>query len=141
MAEAGASLLKVKDLHAWYGESHILHGVDFEVHQGQVVTLLGRNGAGKTTTLRAIIGLLRRREGSILCEGVETILAMKPGDTVMFERSPSDPVRLRCGDVDLTEAIMGHIGNHVSVRVSRPLNPPKVTMAAFEAIDEKMEGR
>jgi flagellar motor switch protein FliM len=69
------------------------------------------------------------------------MLAMKPGDTVMFERSPSDPVRLRCGDVDLTEAIMGHIGNHVSVRVSRPLNPPKVTMAAFEAIDEKMEGR
>ncbi|MCR6673748.1 flagellar motor switch protein FliM [Devosia ginsengisoli] len=69
------------------------------------------------------------------------MLAMQPGDTVMFERSPSDPVRLRCGDVDLTEAIMGHIGNHVSVRVSRPLNPPKVTMAAFEAIDEKMEGR
>ncbi|MHA6690189.1 flagellar motor switch protein FliM [Devosia sp. A449] len=69
------------------------------------------------------------------------VLAMKPGDTVMFERSPSDPVRLRCGDVDLTEAIMGHIGNHVSVRVSRPLNQPKVTMAAFEAIDEKLEGR
>ncbi|MBE0578396.1 flagellar motor switch protein FliM [Devosia sp.] len=69
------------------------------------------------------------------------MLAIKPGDTVMFERSPSDPVRLRCGDVELTEAVMGHIGNHVSVRVSRPLNPPKVTMAAFEAIDEKMEGR
>lgn len=69
------------------------------------------------------------------------MLAMKPGDTVMFERSPTDPVRLRCGDVELTEAIMGHIGNHVSVRVTRPLNPPKVTMAAFEAIDEKMEGR
>jgi flagellar motor switch protein FliM len=69
------------------------------------------------------------------------MLAIKPGDTVMFERSPLDPVRLRCGDVELTEAVMGHIGNHVSVRVSRPLNPPKVTMAAFEAIDEKMEGR
>jgi len=69
------------------------------------------------------------------------MLAMKPGDTVMFERAPSDPIRLRCGDVELTEAIMGHIGNHVSVRVARPLNPPKVTMAAFEAIDEKMEGR
>ena len=69
------------------------------------------------------------------------MLAMKPGDTVMFERTPSDPVRLRCGDVELTEAIMGHIDNHVSVRVTRPLNPPKVTMAAFEAIDEKMEGR
>ncbi|WP_332686351.1 flagellar motor switch protein FliM [Devosia sp.] len=69
------------------------------------------------------------------------VLSMKPGDTVMFERAPTDPVRLRCGDVELTEAIMGHIGNHVSVRVTRPLNPPRVTMAAFEAIDEKMEGR
>jgi len=69
------------------------------------------------------------------------LLALKPGDTVMFERSPSDPILLRCGDVELTEAIMGHIGNYVSVRVSRPLNPPKVTMAAFEAIDESMEGR
>jgi flagellar motor switch protein FliM len=67
------------------------------------------------------------------------MLSMKPGDTVMFERLPSDPVRLRCGDVELTEAIMGHIGNHVSVRVARPLNPPKVTMAAFEALDEKLE--
>ncbi|SFV30806.1 flagellar motor switch protein FliM [Devosia crocina] len=69
------------------------------------------------------------------------LLALKPGDTVMFERSPSDPILLRCGDVDLTEATMGHIGNYVSVRVERPLNPPKVTMAAFEAIDESMEGR
>ena len=70
------------------------------------------------------------------------VLSMQPGDTVMFDRTPSDPIGLRCGDVDLTEAIMGHIGNHVSVRVSRPLNPPKVTMAAFEAIDEnKQEGR
>lgn len=69
------------------------------------------------------------------------LLSLKPGDTVMFERSPSDPVLLRCGDVELTEAIMGHIGNYVSVRVTRPLNPPKVTMAAFEAIDESMEGR
>jgi flagellar motor switch protein FliM len=69
------------------------------------------------------------------------VLNIKPGDTMMFDRTPTDPVRLRCGDVDLTEAIMGHIGNNVSVRVNRPLNPPKVTMAAFDAIDEKMEGR
>jgi len=69
------------------------------------------------------------------------VLGMQRGDTVMFERAPTDPVRLRCGDTDLTEAVMGHIGNHVSVRVSRPLNPPKVTMAAFEAIDEAPEGR
>ncbi|MHB1110692.1 MAG: flagellar motor switch protein FliM [Devosia sp.] len=69
------------------------------------------------------------------------VLSMQPGDTIMFDRTPSDPVRLRCGDVELTEAIMGHIGNNVSVRVARPLNPPKVTMAAFEAIDEPREGR
>ena len=69
------------------------------------------------------------------------MMAMKAGDTLMFERSPTDPVRLRCGGVELTEAIMGHIGNLVSVRVTRPLNPPKVTMEAFEAIDEKSEGR
>ncbi|MBN9333792.1 flagellar motor switch protein FliM [Devosia sp.] len=69
------------------------------------------------------------------------LLSLKPGDTVMFERSPSDPILLRCGEVELTEAIMGHIGNYVSVRVTRHLNPPKVTMAAFEAIDESMEGR
>ncbi|MEO5806874.1 flagellar motor switch protein FliM [Devosia sp.] len=69
------------------------------------------------------------------------VLSLAPGDTVMFDRTPSDPIRLKCGNVDLTEAIMGHIDNNVSVRVTRPLNPPKVTMAAFEAIDESMEGR
>ncbi len=69
------------------------------------------------------------------------VLHLQPGQTLMFERAPSDPIRLRCGDVELTEAIMGHIGKNVSVRVTRPLNPPKVTMAAFEAIDETLEGR
>ncbi|RYE71261.1 MAG: flagellar motor switch protein FliM, partial [Hyphomicrobiales bacterium] len=70
------------------------------------------------------------------------MLSLRPGDTVMFDRTPQDPITLRCGDVELTEGIMGHIGNHVSVRTTRPLNPPKVTMAAFEAIDEQpREGR
>lgn len=69
------------------------------------------------------------------------VLSLKPGDTVMFERTPSDPVRLKCGDVELTQAVMGHIGSHVSVRVNRPLNPPKVTMAVFEALDEQKEAR
>jgi flagellar motor switch protein FliM len=69
------------------------------------------------------------------------VLGLKAGDTIMFERTPSDPVKLRCGDIELTEAIMGHIGNHVSVRVTRPLNPPKVTMASFEEIDESLESR
>jgi branched-chain amino acid transport system ATP-binding protein len=65
--------LRVADLHAFYGESHILHGVDFVVNRGEVVTLLGRNGAGRTTTLRAILGLTGRRSGSIMINGRETI--------------------------------------------------------------------
>ncbi|WP_459574684.1 ATP-binding cassette domain-containing protein, partial [Cupriavidus sp. 8B] len=65
--------LDIKDLHAWYGESHILHGVDLTVNPGEVVTLLGRNGAGRTTTLRAIMGLTGQRKGSIRVNGTETI--------------------------------------------------------------------
>jgi branched-chain amino acid transport system ATP-binding protein len=65
--------LDIRDLHTWYGESHILHGVSLTVQPGEVVTLLGRNGAGRTTTLRAIMGLAGRREGSIQVGGVETI--------------------------------------------------------------------
>jgi branched-chain amino acid transport system ATP-binding protein len=64
--------LEIKNLEAWYGESHILHGMNFEVHQGEVVTLLGRNGAGRTTTLRAILGLTDKRTGSIKINGIET---------------------------------------------------------------------
>src|SRR5436305_1875223 len=66
-------MLEVKQLHAWYGESHILHGMEFVVNEGEVVTLLGRNGAGKTTTMKSIMGLVPRREGSIKYKGVETI--------------------------------------------------------------------
>ena len=74
MAEPAASpLLAVRGLEAWYGESHVLHGIDIEVRQGEVVTLLGRNGAGKTTTLKAIMGLIGKRRGSIAFGGVETI--------------------------------------------------------------------
>ena len=66
-------LLRVTDLHAFYGESHILHGIDFVVNRGVVVTLLGRNGAGRTTTLRAILGLTGRRAGSIMINDREAI--------------------------------------------------------------------
>ena len=66
-------LLEVMDLHGWYGESHVLHGMDFAVSAGEVVTLLGRNGAGKTTTMRAVMGMLARRKGSVRFEGHETI--------------------------------------------------------------------
>ena len=65
--------LEVKDLHAWYGESHVLHGVNFHVDEGEVVTLLGRNGAGRTSTLRAIMGLTGSRKGSVKVHGTEAI--------------------------------------------------------------------
>jgi branched-chain amino acid transport system ATP-binding protein len=69
-------MLEVSRLNAWYGESHILHGVDFEVREGEVVTLLGRNGAGKTTTMKSVMGLVPRREGSIRFRGAETTALM-----------------------------------------------------------------
>lgn len=69
----GEPLLAVSDLHAWYGESHILHGASFEVRAGEVVTLLGRNGAGKTTTLKSVMGIVGSRKGSVRFEGRELI--------------------------------------------------------------------
>ena len=68
-----ATYLEIRDLHAWYGESHVLHGVNFDVREGEVVTLLGRNGAGRTSTMRAIMGLTGSRKGSIKVHGKETI--------------------------------------------------------------------
>ncbi|HEX6101873.1 MAG TPA: ABC transporter ATP-binding protein [Alphaproteobacteria bacterium] len=70
---ADQPMLAVEDLHAWYGESHILHGISFHIAPGEVVTLLGRNGAGKTTTLKAIMGMVPRRRGSIRFEGEEIV--------------------------------------------------------------------
>jgi branched-chain amino acid transport system ATP-binding protein len=77
MLDARTPLLSVKELEAWYGESHILHGVNFDVYAGEVVTLLGRNGAGKTTTLKSIMGLVPRRTGSIVFEHQE-LIALPP---------------------------------------------------------------
>ena len=66
-------LLSVRDLNAWYGESHALHGINLEVHQGETVTLLGRNGVGKTTALRAIVGIIRKRSGTIRFDGKDML--------------------------------------------------------------------
>jgi branched-chain amino acid transport system ATP-binding protein len=77
MAEHGVEFLRLTDVHAFYGESHILHGVDLTVNRGEVVTLLGRNGAGRTTTLKSILGLVGRRTGSIMINGREAV-AMPP---------------------------------------------------------------
>jgi branched-chain amino acid transport system ATP-binding protein len=71
--KAGPAALEIQGLQAWYGESHVLHGVDMVVRPGEVVTLLGRNGAGRTTTMRAIMGLTGARKGSLKIDGVETI--------------------------------------------------------------------
>jgi branched-chain amino acid transport system ATP-binding protein len=70
-----ANLLEVRGLNAWYGESHILHGMDFDIAEGELVTLLGRNGAGKTTTLKSIMGMVGRRSGSIKFRGTELVSA------------------------------------------------------------------
>jgi len=67
------ALLEVRDLNAWYGESHALHGIDLDVHEGETVTLLGRNGVGKTTALRSIVGIIRTRSGSIRFDGKELL--------------------------------------------------------------------
>jgi branched-chain amino acid transport system ATP-binding protein len=72
---AGAALLSVQNLKAWYGESHILHGVNFHVNPGEVVTLLGRNGAGKTTTLKSVMGIIGKRSGSVRFDGRDIIRA------------------------------------------------------------------
>jgi branched-chain amino acid transport system ATP-binding protein len=71
--EAASQVLSVSNLHAWYGESHVLHGMSFDLRRGEVITLLGRNGAGKTTTLKCIIGIMGKRRGSVVFEGAETI--------------------------------------------------------------------
>jgi branched-chain amino acid transport system ATP-binding protein len=120
------SVLDIHDLHAWYGESHILHGIDMSVGLGEVVTLLGRNGAGKTTTLRAIMGLVERRRGSITVDGQEAIakrpsaiarlgIALCPEDRGIFaslsvwENLLLPPI-LRPGGLDL-EGIFGLFPN------------------------------
>ena len=73
MASPPTEFLRVTDLHAFYGESHVLHGVDFAVGQGELVTLLGRNGSGRTTTLKAILGLVGKRSGSVMINGSESV--------------------------------------------------------------------
>ena len=82
-----AAWIEIENLHGWYGESHVLHGVNFEVHEGEVVTLLGRNGAGRTSTLRAIMGLIGSRQGSIRVRGT--------GQSIESLRDIAHPIELR----------------------------------------------
>ncbi|HTE82854.1 MAG TPA: ABC transporter ATP-binding protein [Reyranella sp.] len=113
------TLLKVDGLEAWYGESHILHGVGFEIGRGELVTLLGRNGAGKTTTLKSVMGIVERRRGSVTFDGRETIglpsdviarqgLAYCPEERGIFsslnvEENMLLPPQVKAGGMSLTE--------------------------------------
>jgi len=113
------TLLKVDGLEAWYGESHILHGVGFEIARGELVTLLGRNGAGKTTTLKSVMGIVERRRGSVTFDGRETIslpsdviarqgLAYCPEERGIFsslnvEENMLLPPQVKAGGMSLTE--------------------------------------
>jgi branched-chain amino acid transport system ATP-binding protein len=119
MAEPAPVLLRVNALNAWYGESHILHGVDFEVRAGEVVTLLGRNGAGKTTTMKSVMGMVGQRTGSIVFEGTETIglasdriarlgIAFCPEERGIFsslnvQENLLLPPRVRAGGMDVAQ--------------------------------------
>ena len=117
LSASGLPLLSVEGLQAWYGESHVLHGVTFEVCSGEVVTLLGRNGAGKTTTLKSIMGIIGRRTGSVRYEDHELIeltsdriarlgLAFCPEERGIFaslnvEENLLLPPKVRAGGLDL----------------------------------------
>jgi branched-chain amino acid transport system ATP-binding protein len=101
----GKAHLKVSGLNAWYGESHVLHGVDFEVNDGEVVTLLGRNGAGKTTTMKSIMGLVPRRAGSITYSGQETI-KMRPDQVARAGIALCPEERAIFASLNVTENLM-----------------------------------
>jgi branched-chain amino acid transport system ATP-binding protein len=98
-------MLEISGLNSWYGESHILHGVDFNVQEGEVVTLLGRNGAGKTTTMKSIMGLVPRREGSIKFKGQETI-GMLPNQIAYTGIAICPEERGIFGSLSVTENLM-----------------------------------
>jgi branched-chain amino acid transport system ATP-binding protein len=98
-------MLELKSLNAWYGESHILHGVDFEVREGEVVTLLGRNGAGKTTTMKSIMGLVPRREGSVMFRGAQMV-ALMPNQIAQAGIAFCPEERGIFGSLSVTENLM-----------------------------------
>jgi branched-chain amino acid transport system ATP-binding protein len=104
-AAGTAVMLDVRGLEAWYGESHVLHGVDFQVAEGEVVTLLGRNGAGKTTTMKSIMGLVPRRQGSIAFRGRETI-GMRPDEVARAGIAICPEERGIFAALDVTENLM-----------------------------------
>ncbi len=120
--QSGEKILDISDLNAWYGESHVLHGVNFHVRRGEVVTLLGRNGAGKSTILKSIMGLVKSRSGSILHSGVETI-----------RKRPDDIAKLGIGFCPEERAVFGSLNVHENLLL------PPVIGAEGMSMDEIYE--
>ncbi|GJD59848.1 ABC transporter ATP-binding protein [Methylobacterium dankookense] len=125
-----APLLAVRGLQGWYGESHVLHGIDLDVAPGEVVTLLGRNGAGKTTTLRAIIGILGRRSGSITYAGAETIR--------MASRAIA---RLGIGYVPEERGIFASLSVHENLMLPPRVKPGGMSVAEIHALFPNLKER
>jgi branched-chain amino acid transport system ATP-binding protein len=116
-------MLAVRDLHAWYGESHVLHGVTFDVPRGQVISLIGRNGAGKTSTLRAIMGMIRRRQGSVTVEGNETI-----------HLKPRQIARMGMGYVPEERGIFSSLSVRENLMLPPAIRPPLMSLDEILAL-------
>jgi branched-chain amino acid transport system ATP-binding protein len=128
------SVLEVRGLNAWYGESHVLHGVDFDVSAGEIVTLIGRNGAGKSTILKSIMGILRKRQGSALLDGRELI------------QLPSRSIaRLGIGYCPEDRGIYASLTVEENLFLPPQVKPPKFTLeqifTLFPNIRERLKGQ
>ncbi|MGQ9370080.1 ABC transporter ATP-binding protein [Azospirillum sp. ST 5-10] len=127
---AGSAMLEIRDLHAFYGESHVLHGVGLEVRQGEVVTLLGRNGAGKTTTMRAVMGIVGKRTGSIRLRGRE-LIGLAP------HRVP----RLGIGYVPEERGIFSSLSVEENLTLPPVVKPGGMTVAQIHALFPNLRER
>jgi branched-chain amino acid transport system ATP-binding protein len=127
---ATEALLTVRGLEGWYGESHVLHGIDIDVRPGEVITLLGRNGAGKTTTLRAIIGILGRRAGSIVYDGVETV-----------RMASRNIARLGIGYVPEERGIFASLTVHENLMLPPRVKPGGMTVAEIHQLFPNLKER
>jgi branched-chain amino acid transport system ATP-binding protein len=125
-----ASLLAVRDLQAWYGESHILHGVTFDVRAGEVVTLLGRNGAGKTTTLKSVMGIVARRRGSVAFDGRELI-----------GRPSNHIARLGIAFCPEERGIFASLNVEENLMLPPPVRPGGLSVAAIHALFPNLHER